>query len=117
MKHNKNLILSLIKDDLILTQFITGLNKLGLDAGNYYLHLSQTIFNLMGFGDFKQEQKLYEDYFDFVEKASTVNLLEHPKQLNKIALEVYDKLMTEKEKRKTHKIIKQPPLKTASLKH
>ena len=100
MKHNKNLILSLIKDDLILTQFITGLNNLGLDAGKYYLHLSQTIFILLGFGDFNKENKLYEEYFDYVDKATTVNLLEHPKQLNKIALELYNKLMAEKQKRK-----------------
>ena len=100
MKTNKNLLLSLIKDDLVITQFITDLNNLGLDAGKYYLHLSQTIFNLMGFGNFNQENELYEEYFDFVDKATTVNLLENPKQLNKIALEVYDKLMTEKEKRK-----------------
>jgi len=100
MKHNKTLILSLIKDDLILTQFITGLNTLGLDAGKYYLHLSQSIFILMGFGDFNTENELYEEYFDFADKATTVNLLEHPKQLNKIALELYNKLMAEKEKRK-----------------
>jgi hypothetical protein len=100
MKHNKTLILSLIKDDLILTQFITGLNNLGLDAGKYYLHLSQTIFILMGFGDFNKENELYEEYFDYVDKATTTNLLENPKQLNKIALELYNKLIAEKQKRR-----------------
>jgi len=111
MKHNKTLLLSLIKDDLILTQFITGLNLLGLDAGKYYLHLSQSIFILMGFGDFNKENELYEEYFDFVDKATTVNLLENPKQLNKIALEVYDKLMTEKLKRKKQVVNKKSRVK------
>jgi len=103
MKKNKKLILSLIKDDLINTQFINGLIALGLDAGRYYLHLSQTFFVLMGFGDYNQETELYEEYFDFVEKITTTNLFENPEQLDKIALEVYDKLIVEKGKRKLKK--------------
>jgi len=90
MKTNKKLILSLIKDDLLNTQFINGLNSMGLDAGKYYLRLSQTFFVLMGFGDYQQKEDtiLYEEYFDFSEKAITTNLFENPEQLDKTALEV-----------------------------
>jgi len=100
MKKNKPLILSLIKDDLINTQFINALNALGLDAGRYYLQLSQTFFVLMGFGDYNQETELYEEYFDFVEKATITNLFENRELLNKMALEVYDRLIIEKQERK-----------------
>jgi len=106
MKTNKKLILSLIKDDLLNTQFINRLNIIGLDAGKYYLHLSQTFFVLMGFGDFQQETELYEEYFDFSEKALAENFLENPEHLDKTVLEVYNKLKAEKEKRKLKRRIK-----------
>lgn len=50
MQQNQNtsLVLSLIKDDLINNKLINGLNTLGLSAGDYHLHLSETILNLIG---------------------------------------------------------------------
>ena len=57
----------------------------------------------MGFGDYNQEIELYEEYFDFVEKITTTNLFEDPELLNKTALEVYNKLIVEKGKRKLKK--------------
>jgi len=102
-KKNKKLILSLIKDDLMNTKLINGLNNIGLDAGNYYLHLSQTFFILMGFGNFNQDEELYEEYFNLSEKAIITNRIENPEQLNSLALEVYNKLLAEKEKRKSKK--------------
>lgn len=49
--NNKELIVSLIKDNLINTRLVHGLDLLGLDSGNYHIHLSQTIFNLIGIED------------------------------------------------------------------
>ena len=103
MKKNKQLILSLIKDDLTNTQLINGLNSLGLDAGNYYLNLSNAFFSLMGFGNYNQNTALYEEYFDVAEMATTQKLLETPEELNTIALAVYDKLMLEKQRKKLKK--------------
>jgi len=103
MKKNKNIILNLIKDDLINTQLIDGLNTLGLDAGKYYLNISQSFFALMGFGDYDQETKLYNEYFDFSEKAMA-KPFNDSEQLHILALEVYNKLLLEKVKRKKRPI-------------
>lgn len=106
MKKNKKIILSLIKDDLTNTKLINGLIELGLDAGKYYLHPSQTFFALMGFGEYQRDNKLYDEYFDFVEKETTMDILKNPEYLDATALEVYNKLIAEKEKRKIKKIRK-----------
>lgn len=60
MKNKEKLILSLIKDDLINVKLVNGLNEAGLNADNYYLHLSDTIFKLMGFGDDEEAETIYE---------------------------------------------------------
>jgi hypothetical protein len=104
MKKNKNIILSLIKDDLTNTQLIDGLNNIGLDAGKYYLNISESFFALMDFGNYDQETKLYNDYFDFAEEA-VASPLKNPEQLDAIELEVYNKLLLEKEKRKLKQLV------------
>jgi len=100
MEKNKNIILSLIKDDLTNMQLINGLNNIGLDAGRYYLHLTPIFFGMMGFGDYLQDDELYEEYFDFAETATKTDFFENPEHLNILALEVYNKLLIEKGKRK-----------------
>ena len=105
MEKNKNIILSLIKDDLTNTQLIDGLNNLGLDAGKYYLNISESFFALMGFGNYDEDTKLYTEYFDFAEKAVAANRFETSEQLDVLALEVYNKLQTEKERRKLKKLL------------
>lgn len=57
---NKNLALMLIQNDLRNTKLTTGLNKLGLDASNYYLNLKELLFELMCFEKNEQEEKLFE---------------------------------------------------------
>lgn len=47
MKTTKEVILSLIKDDLTNLTLIKGLNKLGLDADDYNLNLSDSIIVLI----------------------------------------------------------------------
>lgn len=51
-------IISLIKDDLTHIRLVYGLETLGLNAGNYYLHLNETIFKLVGIKANK------EDFFE-----------------------------------------------------
>jgi len=112
MKKNKSIILNLIKDDLLNTQLIDGLNNIGLDAGNYYLNISESFFALMDFGNYDQETKLYNDYFDFAEEAVAAKQLKTPKQLNATALEVYDKLLLEQERRKLKQLLATKPKRT-----
>jgi hypothetical protein len=54
---NKELILSLIKDNLKNTLLISGLNKLGVEAGSYQLNLTDSIFQLIGLKEMSMKKK------------------------------------------------------------
>lgn len=89
----KNLIISLIKDDLINVRLVHGLEKLGLDSGNYYLHLSETIFKLIGLT--ADDEDFFEEYMDECKTVVNINIFEHPELLNGLALSLYNKLIEE----------------------
>jgi len=88
----KKLILSLIKDDLINSKLVNGLNNFGVLAENYYLHLSETVFEFM---DFKctttQKEKLFGRYIRLTEKAKDIDI-SSKKSLDKLTLEIYEEL-------------------------
>jgi hypothetical protein len=91
MKQNE-LIRSLIKDDLINSRLVSGLNDLGLDSGKYYLHLSETIFSLLGLKDIENGAEIWEEYFFLVEKASKIDIAGNPEQLDNLAEDIYSTL-------------------------
>lgn len=92
MKNNP-LIVSLIKDDLINAKLINGLNNLGLNAGMYYLNLSDTIFVLLGITENKEGEKLFEHYLMLRNEAVAIlDLKTYPQALNDLANEIYQKL-------------------------
>lgn len=45
----KGIIVRLIRDDLVSYKLLSGIERLGLEPGTYYLHLGETILLLMGF--------------------------------------------------------------------
>ena len=57
----KELIISLIRDNLITIKLISGLNALGLHADDYTTFLSNTIFLLMGFKNHKKGDFIFEN--------------------------------------------------------
>lgn len=86
-----HLIISLIKDDLIHSRLINGLNILGLDASPYFLHLSDLIFQLMGLDDKSNNEELYQEYLKLAKKTSMIEV-EDDEALSKLALEIYIRL-------------------------
>jgi hypothetical protein len=90
--NKEKLILSLIKDDLINTSLIHQLQKIGLHSDCYFLHLSTTIFELMGVEESKQTDELYDRYIELSEKAMMVDITESNKGMEKLALEIYEEL-------------------------
>ncbi len=97
--NGKELILSLIKDDLINVRLVHGLEKLGLDSGNYYLHLSETIFKLVGIT--VDDENFFEEYMDECKMVVNINIFEHPELLNGMALSLYNKLIEEYKSKST----------------
>ena len=65
---NKQLILSLIKDDLVNAKLVYSLNALGLNASSYFLHLSETVFQLLKIKEDERSDELYERYLVKVKK-------------------------------------------------
>jgi hypothetical protein len=84
----QTLILSLIKDDLTNARLVSGLNDLGLDAGKYYLHLSETIFSLVGLEDIEHNEEVWEEYFRMIGKGSQIDHSQNPDQMENLAAEI-----------------------------
>ncbi len=93
-RQNTELILALLKADLINNRLICGLQNAGLIAGDFYLDLSLTVFQLMGFTDRDEElNKLYIHTLDRLVQAEPGNF---HSQKNSLAIELYAELLAEK---------------------
>lgn len=91
-KKEKEVILSLIKDDLVNHKLLLGLDALGLRAADYYLNIGDTIFSLMGFPENSDSDRVYELYLELTKKARFLNLSESQNQLEQLAQEIYQEL-------------------------
>jgi hypothetical protein len=106
--NKEKLILSLIKDDLINTCLIQKLQRMGLYSDCYSLHLSTTIFELMGFEDNKETDEMYERYLEMCEKAMLVDITESNRGMERLAREIYEDLLS------LHKFDTDHPLRLSS---
>lgn len=88
-KEKKQLILSLIKDDLINSKLLRGLNKAGLDADKYCLFLSGTIFDLMGYPNTERSDEIFSEYIKLTEQSDSIDIRETPNTLDGLANEIY----------------------------
>ncbi len=95
-ENNKQLILSLIKDDLINTKLVNGLNEMGLNADNYFLHLKDTVFELMGFKDDEESERIFKRYIKLSNKVLLIDISRSHKSINDLALKIYFELSTRK---------------------
>ena len=91
-KMKEKLIISLIKDDLINTNLICNMKKLGFYSDCYYLNLSSTIFELIGFRNSEETDEVFNKYVKMTEEASKTDITETNKMLEKSALRIYEKL-------------------------
>ncbi len=87
----KRLIITLIKDHLIVTRLVDGLHRLGLE-GDYYIHASDTVFHLMGISE---EEDLYEEFLDWCNEAAKLDLYKYPKYLDNASVSIYKLLKRE----------------------
>lgn len=92
----KELVIALIKDDLINTRLINGLNSIGLNSDGYLLHLSETIFKLIGIGNDEEGQKVFKWYWNFRQNVNSIDISESSKSLDSLALEIYLELLLER---------------------
>jgi len=95
----EQLILSLIKDDLINHKLVSGLNQLGLCASDYHLHLSETIFMLMGIDTYAEDETLQNRYRELTSAAQHIDLTKIPGRtvmLDTLAHSIYHELLRQR---------------------
>jgi hypothetical protein len=90
----KELVIRLIKDNLINLKLVSGLNHLGLIADDYYLHLGDTIFKIMGFEACEQNDLIFETVFmGNSEKVTQIAISGSPDELDLLSIEIYRELL------------------------
>jgi hypothetical protein len=92
-KQKEKLVISLIKDDLINLKLIYGLYDLGVDATEYYIHASDTVFELLGLNELPLTDTLCEYYIELTEKVKSIHIPNERLLLEKLAIEIYKKLL------------------------
>jgi hypothetical protein len=89
----KALIILLIRDDLINSKLVYGLGDIGLNADEYLLHLSDTVFKLMGLDSTDQ---LTEHYLELTQRIKDIDIFDHAGTLEHLATDIYRKLLLQK---------------------
>jgi hypothetical protein len=92
-KAKKQLILSLIKDDLMNNQLVNALNDLGLEANHYALHLQESIFQLMGIEHSIANKAINQHYFHLCQQIS---IKQNSLELEQLAETIYSYLSNHK---------------------
>jgi hypothetical protein len=88
----KELIIALIREDLVHQRLLSGLNNLGLHADDYSLNLSELIFSLLGYEAGTVPDRLYERYLQLREEQLQSVILNRTfrSQALKLAEDIYE---------------------------
>lgn len=97
-KKEAHLITSLIIDDITNSMLISGLDRLGLDAGDYHLSVSDIIFKLMGY-DETTDEPVYEGYLELTKKAVKKHVKFDRQKLEQPAKDIYEYLCKNRPKK------------------
>jgi hypothetical protein len=90
----KEIIIKLIRDHLINTKLVSGLNALGLNADEYALYLGDTIFLLMGLKGNEHNDLIFEKIFlANSEKVKHINFAYDMEELNALSKLIYEELV------------------------
>jgi hypothetical protein len=71
---------------------VNGLEAIGLDALDYHVHLSETVFELLGFPDNKSTDKTFEYYLQQLKRAKRLSIRRNREAFDMLALAVYYEL-------------------------
>lgn len=96
LKSADKIVISLIKDDLINSKLVNSLNEMGLNADNYFLHLKDTVFKLMGFEDDDESEEVFERYIELSKRVLYIDISNSHKPIEDLALQIYVELSSRK---------------------
>ena len=92
--NKQELILTLIRGNLINMKLVGGLNALGLIADDYYLNLGDTVFKLMGFEASEKSDLIFEKVFMAnSEKVSQIDFSISRDEIMRLSMEIYRELL------------------------
>jgi hypothetical protein len=92
-KQKEKLVISLIKDDLINLKLIYGLYDLGVDATEYQIHASDTVFELLGLNQLASTDTVCEHYIELTEKVKLIHFPDEHPLLENLAITIYRELL------------------------
>lgn len=101
----KKIIIELIKCDLINTKMINGLNRIDIEASKYRINVTPVIFVLLDIKQDDRTDKIYERYFNMLNKYETYDSLKG--ELDSAAIKIYASLNRMIKSQASHKIIDQ----------
>lgn len=97
-KKEARLITSLIIDDITNAMLVLGLQRLGLEAGDYFSNVSDSIFKLMGY-DGKTDEPIYEGYLERTKKVVKKYVKSDRQKLEQPAKDIYKYLCKNRPKK------------------
>lgn len=94
----QTLILSLIRDSLVNLKLISGLNALGLNADDYHIYLSDTVFKLMGLENHEHSDLIFEKvYLANAKKIKYIRFPAATEELEQLSEDIYEQLLFARE--------------------
>ena len=94
-QRRRKLVIGLIKKDLLNCKMINGLSHMGIEAGAYYMFLSNFVFKLMGFKKKERTDELYDLYIGLSRKSESLPL-DAEEEFDRLAKEIYEALVKKK---------------------
>lgn len=91
-KITPQLIIALIKDDLINSKLVYSLSQIGLHSTDYQLHLSNTILQLMGFKNDQYGEQVFNLYLELSRKTMQINIVKSSGAFDDLAFEIFQVL-------------------------
>ncbi len=92
LKTSKNLLLSLLLDDLVHAKLLLGLAALNLKPDDYHIDLADKIIALMGFRG-KRNELVYEYYLERRKQSAAIDLSDGNERMKKLAAVIYMELL------------------------
>jgi hypothetical protein len=89
---HKELLISLIENDIINGRLVYGLGLLHIDAENYHLNLSEIIFRILGYEPDNVPDEVSDSYFELVRRAAIMVPEENKTSSKELASKIYEEI-------------------------
>ena len=89
----EQLIKGLIRDNLVNTHLVLGLNGIGLSASDYFLRLDESIFFLLDIGKAGKRDRLFKRFWKLCDSVSEINI-QNAEELDQLTKNIYSELIS-----------------------